>query len=363
MKCFLNIEPSEMPKIFGLSASLLNRKCKPSQLEKNLHELEKTLRSTIITARDVSEIQKYGTDPEEIAIFYHGSEFADSDLKEEIVNLSNELKCKKSEFSRDEDALESDLLFEKQFRYSSEGVIFFDKPLRCLNAVCETFENLGLWCACTAAEIYLKEVTILCDRPIMEKYQKILEKVQKFLEDFIKKCEILLQKNENSMPHKLKRLLEIFFAVKESKKFINELPHISDVTFAEDPEEYFVNIKQIQEYSNSSDINVCSIVFVEQRITAYVLYQWLLYMTEKYPALAFLKPNFIVGHGRANFTETSMTEKKQKEIVSSFRKKECNILIATCVLEEGMDIRQCNLVIRFDLPKDFRSYVQSKGRA
>lgn len=32
-------------------------------------------------------------------------------------------------------------------------------------------------------------------------------------------------------------------------------------------------------------------------------------------------------------------------------------------MEEGVDIPKCNLVVRFDLPTEYRSYVQSKGRA
>ena len=33
------------------------------------------------------------------------------------------------------------------------------------------------------------------------------------------------------------------------------------------------------------------------------------------------------------------------------------------MLEEGVDIPQCNLVVRFDEPTEYRSHVQSKGRA
>ncbi|KFM74329.1 Endoribonuclease Dicer, partial [Stegodyphus mimosarum] len=86
-------------------------------------------------------------------------------------------------------------------------------------------------------------------------------------------------------------------------------------------------------------------------------------MKKKCPSFAFLKPEFIAGHGRADLIETAMSLSKQKKILSRFRKKKCNLLIATSILEEGVDIQQCNLVIRFDLPSDFCSYIQSKGRA
>lgn len=40
-----------------------------------------------------------------------------------------------------------------------------------------------------------------------------------------------------------------------------------------------------------------------------------------------------------------------------------NLLVATSVAEEGLDIRQCNVVIRFDLAKTILAYIQSRGRA
>lgn len=46
-----------------------------------------------------------------------------------------------------------------------------------------------------------------------------------------------------------------------------------------------------------------------------------------------------------------------------FNDQKFNVLITSEVLEEGVDIQTCNYVIRYDSPKNFPSYIQSKGRA
>lgn len=40
-----------------------------------------------------------------------------------------------------------------------------------------------------------------------------------------------------------------------------------------------------------------------------------------------------------------------------------NIIIATSILEEGLDVQNCNLVIRFDPSATVCSFIQSRGRA
>ena len=85
------------------------------------------------------------------------------------------------------------------------------------------------------------------------------------------------------------------------------------------------------------------------------------------PELSFIESSFVIGHGtggKANYSnETEMNFKKQEEVLRQFRLHKFNLLIATSVVEEGLDIPKCNLVCRFDFPMTLRSYVQSKGRA
>lgn len=74
----------------------------------------------------------------------------------------------------------------------------------------------------------------------------------------------------------------------------------------------------------------------------------------------FIKSDFVVGHtGTYNDSEETMAaHKRQEKVLSAFRNGLLNLLIATNVLEEGVDVKQCNAVIRYDKPVDFRSYVQ-----
>lgn len=42
--------------------------------------------------------------------------------------------------------------------------------------------------------------------------------------------------------------------------------------------------------------------------------------------------------------------------------RQLNCLVCTQVMEEGMDVPRCTLVVRFDPILNYRSYIQAKGR-
>lgn len=52
-----------------------------------------------------------------------------------------------------------------------------------------------------------------------------------------------------------------------------------------------------------------------------------------------------------------------KDVLNGLRNKSTNVLIATSVVEEGVDVESCSFVIAFDSIKTTKNYIQMKGRA
>ncbi|KAK3735713.1 hypothetical protein QZH41_010147 [Actinostola sp. cb2023] len=98
------------------------------------------------------------------------------------------------------------------------------------------------------------------------------------------------------------------------------------------------------------------ILFTRTRDSTMGLKGWI----EETPELqAILRPKILVGAGNG---EVGMTQGEQEAIIEEFKKSEVNILIATTVAEEGLDIGDCNFVIRYNMAGNEISSVQSRGR-
>ncbi|CAM1503201.1 Fc.00g079770.m01.CDS01 [Cosmosporella sp. VM-42] len=104
-----------------------------------------------------------------------------------------------------------------------------------------------------------------------------------------------------------------------------------------------------------------AIVFVEKRYTAFLLADL---FTQPGMEILNMKAGYMVGTQQLNpSTVANMSASEQKRVMKRFRDGEINCLFATPVAEEGIDVPECDLVVRFDLFNSVIQYVQSKGRA
>ncbi|XP_048727213.2 ATP-dependent RNA helicase DHX58-like isoform X9 [Ostrea edulis] len=111
----------------------------------------------------------------------------------------------------------------------------------------------------------------------------------------------------------------------------------------------------VDTYHNESDMR--GIVFVRTRPLADILASWM----NETDDLKHIKAKKCTG-AQAQRTDGGMTKVKQKETIDLFRKGDFKLIFATTIAEEGLDIKECNLVVRYDYAGNPISQIQAKGR-
>ncbi|KAJ6546986.1 hypothetical protein B0H19DRAFT_1163345 [Mycena capillaripes] len=102
------------------------------------------------------------------------------------------------------------------------------------------------------------------------------------------------------------------------------------------------------------------IIFVEQRQVAACLAKLLPCV----PALSDgVRCAQLVGQGDSTEGFSKTLDQTAQSTLQSFREGRIDLIIATAVAEEGLDLPACDLVIRFDALQHMIGYVQSRGRA
>lgn len=59
---------------------------------------------------------------------------------------------------------------------------------------------------------------------------------------------------------------------------------------------------------------------------------------------------------------SNLTQDMREEVLQGFRSKRIRILVATDVMSRGIDIKEINMVVNFDVPHDAEDYVHRVGR-
>ena len=100
-----------------------------------------------------------------------------------------------------------------------------------------------------------------------------------------------------------------------------------------------------------------AIVFVPRKHYAYFLSDWI----TGNKALSMFSPSVCVGQTGPD--EYRMTASQQDEAIQKLRTGEANVLVGTALLEEGLDIPDCDCSIRYGYVKNDISRTQAQGRA
>ena len=67
-------------------------------------------------------------------------------------------------------------------------------------------------------------------------------------------------------------------------------------------------------------------------------------------------------YSRAGVILPGMKPQERINVRQLFEEGHLNILVATSVAEEGLDIQACNMVIRYVYSKDMIAKIQSRGK-
>ncbi|KAM9804668.1 interferon-induced helicase C domain-containing protein 1 [Neosynchiropus ocellatus] len=113
----------------------------------------------------------------------------------------------------------------------------------------------------------------------------------------------------------------------------------------------------LQEFSTRKEAR--GIIFTKTRRSAMALCHWV-HENSKFDDLK-VKAAFLIGGGHQSIVKP-MTSAEQEAVLDKFRRGQVNLLIATTIAEEGLDIAACNFVIRYGLVTNEIAMIQAQGR-
>lgn len=337
MKQFMHVEPNEQPRIVGLSGMLIGISSSITEdtVEKELAALESTFLSTIVTVHRLEEYRNvllHSTNPKESFLRFDGTESCDltKNLLERVAKFRWELSLIK---------LPSLTTINPQSLRPTKA-----KKLKELELLFEDFgyelKELGLYGG------FLGLQAIRVQFELIKNGKKPKPEILKVVNQCLSYVDELMQLFDEA---------EVDFKNVTAEDIVINSTH-KVRTLIGILGQKFKNAESTQELQ--------SLVFVQRRFSAKCLYHLLKNYAKVEPNFP-IRPDFVVGINSElpESIDEILSDNQNKLAIEKFRMKQTNCICTSSVLEEGIDLQMCNLVVMYDLPTTFRSYIQSKGRA
>ncbi|KAK4394559.1 Endoribonuclease Dicer1, partial [Sesamum angolense] len=377
MSEFYHTTPKEKrPSVFGMTASPVNLKGVSSQVDcaLKIRNLESKLDAVVCTIKDRAELEKHVPMPSEVVVEYDKAASLWS-LHEQIKQMEQMVEeaarssSRRSKWqfmgARDAGAKEElRQVYGVSERTESDGAANLIQKLRAINYA---LGELGQWCAYKVAQAFLtalqndERANYQLDVKFQESYlQKVVSLLQCHLSEgaFLESNIGGRDTDSSSADAEGNGSDELEEGELTNSHVVSGGEHVDVIIGAAVADGKVTPkvqslIKILLKYQHTEDFR--AIIFVERVVAALVLPK----VFAELPSLSFVKSASLIGHNNSQEMRTS----QMQDTIARFRDGRVTVLVATSVAEEGLDIRQCNVVIRFDLAKTVLAYIQSRGRA
>ncbi|XP_022902072.1 endoribonuclease Dcr-1 [Onthophagus taurus] len=368
------LDIDDRPRVLGLVAGLLSTELRPVLLEAEMQRLEKLLRSSVDTSSEVVTLLRLCCRPKEHVV--ECALMLPTPLCDKLRHIILNAKEFLAEHRYDPSEIYSDELLEEFLKVPDPKL----QPLEFLNDTLKILEDLGPWAVDQAALNTISLIEKLKVKVPYERHYLLLCMIFTVMLEIRAYCDSEfgdLEEKEKIAKHSSPKVLRFLEVIKEFKPANYEKPPepptLSDTTPTDVPQlgkgtgrKNHRGPKRLMMHRQQSDDNLCALVFVHNRMTAKVLFMLLSTMSQQHPDYYWVSTLYSVDKitdPSREPREAELEHRRQEEVLKKYRAHECNIMIATSVLEQGCDLPKCNLVVRFDLPNTFHSYLQSKARA
>lgn len=337
------------PRLIGLTASLINSMPKNrASIETQVRTLERDFEAKCITDIKVQEEK-----PRMVIHSYspvNASALGDAlslllqesiSLMEKTLKLKEEVKAREMgiKCSAEQKKL---LSFLNRLKLASSG--FSIKPSsfpKVMRGLLDLHNRCGIWALRAVCQKLIEAVKLhgvntnvqYHVRPVYNTFAEILAKIYSALDRFL------------SVDSKF----EDTFVRPQPKALLDILE------------------SEYQRSRDKSSESFSCVIFVTSRLEVVALNLWLQHISRSRERYSFIKADYAIGLAATMSSKYACITKRkptdQAKMLNNFREGNLNVIVTTSVLEEGIDLPRCSTVIRYNMPKNFREYVQSRGRA